>query len=137
MAETEKTQAAKLEAKKTQQAEKADRAKKAAKAEHVRLREALIALFDVVDKPPSDPCDADSAPSPEATEWIVDGESYPTYANDIRWALGPEFEKLALISASSVAATTSTSRLSPTIAFSSGRKSLPAATTTNAPLSCA
>ena len=33
MAETEKTQAAKLEAKKTQQAEKADRAKKAAKAE--------------------------------------------------------------------------------------------------------
>ena len=33
MAETDKTQAAKLEAKKTQQAEKADRAKKAAKAE--------------------------------------------------------------------------------------------------------
>jgi large subunit ribosomal protein L5 len=33
MAETEKTQAAKLEAKKTQQAEKAERAKKAAKAE--------------------------------------------------------------------------------------------------------
>ena len=36
MAETEKTQAAKLEAKKTQQAEKAERAKKAAKAEDAK-----------------------------------------------------------------------------------------------------
>lgn len=69
--------------------------KKAAKVEHVRLREGLAALFGSVQKPLSDPCNEESKPSGEATEWIVDGEAYPTYTNVVRWPLGDQFPKLA------------------------------------------
>lgn len=53
--------------------------RKHARAEHVRLRECLDRYFEVVYKPPSDPCDDSSSPSSEAIDWVVDGEGYPDY----------------------------------------------------------
>lgn len=49
-------------------------------------RDRLETLF-VVEKPPSDPCDPESKPTPDISRWVVGGERYPNYVANAGFAL--------------------------------------------------
>lgn len=61
-------------------APKADQ--KRARARHVELRDSLSAYFTAVVKPLVDPDDPESH-TPDATEWAIEGEPYPTYTKSV------------------------------------------------------
>lgn len=49
----------------------------------------LEGLF-TVERPPSDPGDSESPPSPEMANWVVAGEAYPNYGSNAEYALENE-----------------------------------------------
>lgn len=63
--------------------------KKATRDDLVAIRDRLEELFEVV-KPPSDPCDESSDPTPTVSEWTLDGERYPNYAEMTAKLVAPE-----------------------------------------------
>lgn len=51
--------------------------RKALRAQRTKLDEFMVNSFSIV-RPPTDPADATSKPTADATQWVVEGETYPT-----------------------------------------------------------
>jgi hypothetical protein len=56
----------------------------------LRDKRVLVAEWFGVEKPPLDPCDPESQPTPWIAEWTIGGEEYPKYEALARWALSDE-----------------------------------------------
>jgi hypothetical protein len=53
----------------------------------VRKHRAKLEALFCVERPPSNPCDLESRPSTEISQWLVAGESYPNYGRNAEYAL--------------------------------------------------